>query len=446
MADIAPFCGLRYNTEKISDLAQVVIPPYDVISPEEQELFHRLSPYNMVRLELGQKLPGDTEADNPHTRAASCLGRWIDEGIFQRDKSPALYYSEVDYTIPGGERRTRRGFVCALRLEEFGAGNVLPHEKTFSAVKAERLGLMKAGRANLSPVFAVYSDPGNGVDSALRGGRGAEPAERFVDAKGLTHRLWPVTDPEIIQTVQAAMTGKVVYIADGHHRYETALNYRNLQRSLHPEAGSDAAFEYVMMYLSCMNHEGLTILPTHRLLKDFGGVAPEEFARRAEAFFEVSRFDGSNGGADAWMTELEAGAARRETVIGFCHADTDAAYILKVKQESASAYLDGVPEILANLDVVVLDRVILQGMLGLSESFLADSNNIHFKHDAVESLEAVRSGNYKAGFILNSTRIDQVQGVAGAGLIMPHKSTYFYPKVGSGLVVNTLEPDRKMSV
>ena len=212
----------------------MVIPPYDVISPEEQEDYYRTNPYNMVRLELGQAMPGDGEADNPHTRAAACLEEWCRDGVLVRDDSPAVYYYEMDYSLSPQTRLTRNGFICALRLEEFGAGSVLPHERTFQAIKDERLGLMLSCNANLSPVFSVYSDPEHKVDECLRTGREAGPIVSFEDRRGLTHRLWRVTDLESLRRVRELMSDRSIFIADGHHRYETALNYRSIQRKRFP--------------------------------------------------------------------------------------------------------------------------------------------------------------------------------------------------------------------
>lgn len=440
MAEIAPFCGLRYNTEKLENLADVVIPPYDVISPEEQELFHQISPYNMVHLELGRTLPQDTDSNNAHTRAAKDFRKWQQEQILARDDRPAIYYYELTYSVSSEIRHTRYGFICALRLEDFSTGFVRPHEKTFQAVKDERLSLMKACEANLSPVFALYSDPAKVVDHTLRIGREPNPLMSFRDRVGMEHRVWRVVNPEIFQRVKALMLDKPIYIADGHHRYETALNYRTIQRQLLGNSSPDAPFEYIMMYLSNLDQGGLTILPTHRLLRHMGPWEPQGFLRDAAAYFDVLEFKTTTEGQVKWREELEKGESTKETLIGLYWRNADGFFLLKGKHEVISSYLSsrGINKVLHRLDVVILDQLLLRHLLEISDVFLANERNIHFKHDLMDAVSSVQSGTYEAGFFINPTRIEQVQEVASAGLIMPHKATYFYPKVWSGLVVHTL--------
>jgi uncharacterized protein (DUF1015 family) len=446
MAQIAPFRGLRYNPSKISDLGSVVIPPYDVISAAEQQAFHAASPHNMIRIELGEALPGDDERNNPHTRAAEYLKGWQEEAVLLRDPRPVLYYYELDYTVPPGSVRTRYGFICALRLEDFSSGGVKPHEKTFQAVKDERLGLMMTCHANLSPIFALYSDPGEAVDQILRKGLEPPPAMKFRDRNGMEHRIWPVDDQEILREVSERMLDKAIFIADGHHRYETALSYRAIRRDRFGAERTRAPYEYVLMYLSNLNQGGLTILPTHRMLRNMGAIEPERFLKSVEGFFDVMTCAASESGITAWREGLRLCGERKETMFGFAHQGGGALYLLRAKQHPVMDYLAGigVSEVLCPLDVVVLDQVVLKRIMGLSESFLANENNIHFKHDLEEGLADIQSGKYAAGFFINATRIDQVQEVANAGLIMPHKATYFYPKVGSGLVINPLTPDEEM--
>ncbi len=440
MAEIAPFRGLRYNFNRIPDLSKVVIPPYDVISPEEQERFHEMSPFNMVRLELGMKTDQDNEEDNVHRRAAGSLKQWVEEGILLREETPSVYYYELDYDLAGRERQTRRGFICALRLEDFSSGNVRPHEKTFQAVKDERLALMRVCRANLSPVFALYGDSSQEVDHFLRQGKRGDPVLAFQDEKGLEHRIWMVQDRGLLKQVRERMQDKTLFIADGHHRYETAVNFRNLMRREHPQAGPNASFEFIMVYLSNMNQEGLTILPTHRLLKNLHSANLEGVLKTARDFFTISTHGVDEGAQEEWQQRLSEGADGQKTVMGLLGKDAAFFHILESKRESIDAFLaqGGVAPQLRTLDVVILDRILLKHLMGLSESFLANEHNIHFKHDFGEAMEKVRKGFYDLGFFINPTRIEQVQEVAEAGLIMPHKSTYFYPKVGSGLVIRPL--------
>ncbi len=445
MAEIAPFRGLRYNRQLVPDLADVVIPPYDVISPQEQEDFHKKHPFNFIRLELGAGSAGDTGEDNPHTRAAAFMKEWIRQQVLVRNSKPSIYYYELDYSNGAEGAKTRTGFICLMRLEDFSGGGVRPHEKTFSAIKRERLSLMQACEANLSPVFALYSDRGAKVRAALASGRRSEPEVTFTDYARMTHRMWPVTEPEVLGEIREAMEDKAIFIADGHHRYETALNYRNLMRQRHPGQNPAAAYEFIMMYLTDMDDPGLTILPTHRLLRNLSGWAPSRFIERAKDFFEIRRFETVNGVELKWKHAIEAGSARKDTAIGFYCREEGCVYVLTAKKDKVYSWLEkqGLPAPLRALDVVVLDQVVLRHLLDLSEDFLGSEHNISFIQDFSEGLDSVKSGGCDAGFFINPTRIEQVREVANSGLIMPHKSTYFYPKVSSGLVVNSLRPDEE---
>lgn len=446
MAEIAPFRGLHYNQEIIPDLAEVVIPPYDVITPEEQQAFHDKHPYNMIRLELGLKTPGDSREDNPHTRAAAYLKQWEHQRVLVQPPEASIYYYELDYKNGPGSFKTRTGFLCALKLEDFSAGGVRPHEKTFQAIKDERFSLMLATGANLSVVFALYSDPGQAVQAALSSGRRSEPAISFTDHADMTHRVWPVTDRAVLDYVRKLMRDKAIFIADGHHRYETALHYRNTLRKEYGSGNPRAAYEYIMVYLSEMEQDGLTILPTHRLLRNLGNWQPERFIEKAAQFFDVAQFETANGGELKWKKAIEAGGLTKETAIGFYCNATRCVYVLTAKRDAVSSWLEmkGLPLSLRSLDVVTLDQIVLRAVMGLSDEFLANEQNISFMHDFGSALEAVKSGKFDAGFFINSTRIEQVREVADAGLTMPHKSTYFYPKVISGLLINPLSPDEEI--
>ena len=446
MAEIAPFRGLRYNQEKIPDLAQVVIPPYDVISPEEQKVFHERSPYNFIRLELGPATPEDSSKDNPHTRAAASIAQWERQEILVRDPEPSIYCSELDYNAGPDSVKTRKGFICALRLEEFSSGKVRPHEKTFQAIKDERLALMLACNANLSPVFGLYPDSGGEIHNALaKGSRGA-PAISFTDLAGMTHRIWPITEQSILSQVRDLMLDKPIFIADGHHRYETALKYRACLRERYGSGKPNVSYEFIMVYLTDMNESGLTILPTHRLLRNFGPLDCEKLILRAKNFFHVERFECENGGELRWKEAIRAGGLRKDTTIGVYCKEAANIYVLTAKRDVVSSLLTqkGIPVPLRALDTVVLDQIILRDLFGLSDQFLANERNMSFMHDFAEALQTIKSGRFDAGFFINHTRIEQVREVASSGLIMPHKSTYFYPKVISGLLINPLSPDEEI--
>ncbi len=445
MAVVAPFRGLRYNPARVPELSKVVIPPYDVISPSEQELFLGTSPYNMVRLELGKAEPDDSERNNAHTRAAGFLREWVSNGVLIREDKPAIYYYELNYPLSPRQRLTRNGFICIMRLEEFSSGHVRPHEKTFKAIKNERLGLMLACHANFSSIFGLYSDPAQTVDRLLRAAREPVAAMSFRDRTDMEHRIWRITDPDVHRQVRDLLQDKAVFIADGHHRYETALNYRRLQRERHVNSSRCAPFEYVMMYLSNLDQEGLTILPTHRLLRNVQLPDPDSFAAQARQYFDLECFDADASGAEQLKAQLEARWKNKETAIGFYRKNAKSFCLLTGKKDRISSCLAdrNIPGQLRDLDVVVLDHVVLRNVLALSDRFLGDEGNIHFRHDPGDTIAAVRTEDYEAGFLLNPTRIEQVEAVASARLTMPHKSTYFYPKVGSGMVIHPLQHDEE---
>ncbi len=441
MAEIAPFRGLRYNPVTISDIERVVIPPYDVISPEEQRRYHELDRHNMIRLELALKRDGDSEADNPHTRAAETLRAWRARGVLTRDPEPAIYYYRLKYSREG-ETRTREGYISLLRLEPFASGKVRPHEKTFSEVKSERLQLMLNCHANLSPIFALYNDPSDLVAGALRSARSADPDVAFRDENNMEHRLWRIVDPGAIARVRQEMTAKTIFIADGHHRYETALNYREIMRARYPNAGPDAPFDYVMVYLANMQQEGLTILPTHRLLKRRSGWNVESMLETARPYFKISAFVAGEDGRERWRAALEEAGRNRHTAVGFFTAGLEHYYLLEARHEAIDPVLaaKGIPEALWRLDVVVLDQVLLRAVLRLDDEQLGDPNSIRFHHSLRGVLDEIRQGSAEWAFLVNPTRIDQVEYVARSGRTMPHKATYFFPKVISGLVIYPLEP------
>jgi uncharacterized protein (DUF1015 family) len=448
MAEIVPLRGYRYNQKVVSDLAAVVTPPYDVISSAEQDAYHRRHPYNMVRLILGKKEPGDTEQYNWFTRAAEALKGWREEEVLLRDPQPAIYDYEIDYQEPSNLTKTRHGFICLVRLQDFSEGSIRPHERTFATTKSERLKLMCACNANLSQVFALYSDPAELVRRQLNTGRERTPVMAFTDETGIRHRMWRVTDSVVIKGVRSLMEDKSLFIADGHHRYETALVYRDLMRGKHPGRREEASFNYVLMYLSSMNQTGLTILPTHRLVGRLPQFPIESLLAAAGRHFEVERFPFHRSGRDqtleTFIARLHSAGSRH--FIGLYAAGAEAFVLLKLRSDAvADPWRDHLPRPLRALDVVVLTELVLKRLLAVDEKTLSDEREIQYCHDGREAVRLVDSGAYEAAFLLNPTRVEQVREVANAGLIMPHKSTYFYPKVINGSVLHVLDPHEDVS-
>ncbi len=441
MAKIMPFHGLLYNPEKIMNLRDVMTPPYDVVSPEEQDAFYKSHPHNIIRLILGKAHPADTETDNWYTRAMADFEKWQSEKVLVRDVKPALYFTEMDYSTHGTQS-TRRGLIALVGLEDFDSGVILPHERTFSATKSERLRLMETCHANFSQIFSLYPDRENKVISHLKQAiAGKNPDIDFDDQDGFHHRLWRITDPGVIDTVATDMSEKPLYIADGHHRYETALNYRNKRLAEDPGLAGDSSCRYVMMYLSSMHDPGLTVLPAHRLINDLPKERLDTFLEKASPFFDMEIFNGADREKTerAFLDNLKS-HSKEGHAIGIFMKNNDALHILRLRQGVMERLFgDKLPEPLKRLDVTILTQVILKNILELTEKDLDDKHKISYISNLSDALKAIRDRGSAVAFIMNPTKIAQVQQIADARLIMPRKSTYFYPKVITGLVLNKID-------
>lgn len=439
MADIIPFRGILYNSDKIDDFSKVVTPPFDVISEDEQCYFHDCHPQNMIRLILGKSDEKDTSGDNCYTRAAHCFGEWLSEDILVQDHVPAFYLESTEFTREN-QTLTRFGLIALVRLEPFEKRVVLPHERTFSNVKAGRLELMKACHANLSPIFALYPDP-NGILSSLKKAvLNQAPDMDFTDNKNHKHKLWRITDTRVHQHISDMMADKRIFIADGHHRYETALNYRQWATENVPGFSEDHPANYVMMYLSSMEDPGMVILPAHRMLKGVPDSAIETLIREAGHYFDITAipYAGNGGvGRDKFISLLRAES--HQHTIGVSVKNHRELYLLKLKPNvMARMFGAEMPETLLHIDVTVLTRLIFMDILGFDQARLDNETLIAYSSLAEEAIECSTLGNCDISFILNPTRIGQLREVAEKGLVMPRKATYFYPKVIAGQVMNSL--------
>ena len=442
MATVLPFKGIRYNPKIIDDLSAVTTPPYDVISADEQDEFYRRHPNNVIRLILNRTESTDTRENNPHTRSATHFKQWMSDGILKQDDTLSLYVKAITYTHEGHDI-TRFGLIALVGVEPFEKRIVLPHEKTYSKVKSERLGLIKATRCNYCPIFSLYPDDGSILTTITDAIDTLSPVENFTDEQGHRHRLWQIVDPEIHRNVTKAMVDKRLFIADGHHRYETALNYRNFLQETDPAFDEHHPANYVMMYLCSMSDPGLNILPAHRLVKD---LTPEEMKRAIEtsrSYFQVTPYpfttENRRQVEKEFLAALETGSDKN--CIGIYAHGSSVFYLLKLNAGVMDQlFEDELSPPLRRLDVTVLTRLIFMKILGFNQERLDDETLIGYASTSDKALKAIDDGNFDVAFILNPTRIEQVQEVAQKGLIMPRKSTYFYPKVRSGLVMNTLVP------
>ena len=444
MAIIAPFKGLTYNFERLEDASKLLAPPYDVISEEEQEEYYQADPYNVIRLILGKKKTGDSDWDNRYTRSADFCKRWESEEILIRTNSPSIYVTSHAYhPSDGSGARVRWGLIALVRIEEEDSGVILPHERTFSAHRDDRLKLMRACNTQLSQVFGLYEDPGNSVFEALKKAIQAPPQISFQFNDGTSHQLWVVQDRSVFRKVADAMYKKSIIIADGHHRYETSRNFRNIMRARYGWRPPNRAYEYVMMYLTNMNDVGLTILPSHRLIRRCESFRLESFLESLERWFELTTLPFSNSEQSSQCLKLKnilEEKGRLTSAIGFHPQRDNKCYLFSLKQGIRDEMGEDLHFSLKKLDVLVLSRFIFQKTLGFSKEDLDSEEIFHYQSDMAKALSLVGSGNYQMAFLLNPTKMEHVKDVTGNSLIMPRKSTYFYPKVLSGLVFNKIDP------
>jgi len=450
MALLAPFKGLTYNFYQRQDFSRLVAPPYDVISPQEQEFYYREDPHNVIRLILGEKKTGDTDWDNRYTRAADYLKRWRAERILIRSPEPCLYLTSLSYSV-GNEKgsRTRWGVIALVRIEEPDSGIVLPHERTFSAHRDDRLKLLRACHTQFSPIFGIYEDREDELIETCRGYIKSPPQIEFELSDGSEHRMWVLDSPVLAKKAAEILSSRSILIADGHHRYETARNFRNLMRARHGRRPTGRSYEFTMMYLSGMNSQGLTILPSHRLVKTVSGFDLDRFLGRADQWFDRERMPppGSDiPSLSGKLTERLAKAGESDTAIGFYEHKTARCYVFSLRPGAREAIKEDIHPALSRLDVHILSRLILQDCLGFTREDLDNEAIFDYHSNMQRALSQVRSGDYHMAFLLNPTKMDHVKEVARHGLVMPRKSTYFYPKVLSGLVFHEINPSEVIDV
>jgi uncharacterized protein (DUF1015 family) len=417
MADVEPLRALYYDRGKAGPLERLTAPPYDVIDAVQRAELAAKSPYNVVEVDLPQ-------GEHPYERAAELFARWRAKGIVVRDPDPALWALRQAYRTPDGTERVRSGFFCRVRISPYGPGLIRPHERTHPAAKQDRLALMRATRANLSAIFALYPDDEGRAWRALEPAAANAPAAEVTDSEGTRHSLWRVGATEVIEAVRAALAGAELLIADGHHRYETARTYAD-------EVGGEGEHRYVLMYLVSMSDPGLTIFPTHRLVK---GIDPQRRARLEHALVDL--FETRQVEPEQLLREPESNG--RVPVFGFLDGGGRALRLELSSPEAAESALADHGRAYRRLDTAVLEKLVLEDALGMSEDDISHQRGLGYARNADEALAAVTSGEYDAAFLLRSTPVEQVKAVAAEGETMPPKSTYFYPKLLSGLLFNPL--------
>ncbi|TAL26430.1 MAG: DUF1015 domain-containing protein [Nitrospirae bacterium] len=412
MAEIIPFKGILYNVSEVPG-EDVVAPPYDIITPEYKEALYNKSPYNIVRIDFGKELEGDNESENKYKRASEFFNSWLKHGILIRSKNPAFYAHEIEYKIKG-QLKKLKGFFGLVRLEELGKGNIHPHECTHSKPKADRLNLMRSCNANISPIFSLYNSPEKEASEAIE--KTINKGKPYIEAKdsaGSIHRLWTIEDKKDIEAIKNDLKNRAVFIADGHHRYETALEFQKEMNKLSAVGSQPSAqpWDYVLMFLANISDEGLTILPAHRLVKDM----PENPINILSEWFEIKELPSAE--------KMEDAISRHKHAIGFFQHGNHRQYILQYKKDG----LEDVHPALRGLDVTILHELIFKKLFKVS--------HIEYEMDIKETVDRVNKGLYDAAFFLNPTRVEDVERVALSSVRMPPKSTYFYPKLLTGLVI-----------
>jgi uncharacterized protein (DUF1015 family) len=419
MADVQPLRALHYDQAVAGPLANVVAPPYDVIDAAQRAELLTRSPYNVVAVDLPQAGEG---GGDPYAPAAQQLEHWQMQGAMVRDAEPALWAHTQEYTGPDGVRRIRSGFFCRVRIEDYGPGRVRPHERTHPGPKEDRLRLTRATRANISPIFSLFSDPDQAAWAALSPFTSGQPWGEVTDGDGSVHRLWRVADRDAIASVQQATRDAELLIADGHHRYETMQAYAE-------EVGGEGEHRYMLMCLVALQDPGLTVFPTHRLVNKLDADRRAALQAALERDFVITQ---------ASEAELAPAPGRGPLQLGYFDSEGRTLHLTLRDQAIADEALSGWSKPYRELDTGVLEALVLKGALGLSDEDISHFNGLFYARDTAEALEMVRSGEYEAAFLMRPTPVEQVREVAAEGENMPPKSTFFYPKLLTGLLLSPL--------
>ncbi len=412
MAGVIPFRGILYNTARVKG-GDVVAPPYDIVTSEIRKSLYGKSPYNIIRIDSGAELAEDTAEENKYVRAARYLDEWLAEEVLVKSGAPCFYAYEMDYRVRGRQIKLR-GFFGLVRLVKLGEG-VYPHEETHSKPKVDRLRLMTASQANTSPIFSLYNSPGKGASKVVEKAAGSKPYIEAEDLDGTVHRLWVIDDRNDLASISKDLSDKAIYIADGHHRYETALEYQKTMREKAGTSAGNQPYDHVLMFLANIADGNLTILPAHRIIRHGQKNIPELLSE----YFDIKTMP-----ADGDIIDAMRGKAQ---TLGFYQKGLDRQYLLTFRGND----LEDIHPSLKGLDVTVLHELILKDLLKVTD--------VHYEMDPAIAKRMVEGGDFDAVFFLNPTRVEDVERVALSSMRMPPKSTYFYPKVMTGFIINSFK-------
>lgn len=439
MAEIRPFKGLRYNTQKVK-LEEVITEPYDRIPPAKQEEYYARNPYNEVRIILGKDDDREHPEKDKYKRAKIYLDEWKNEGVLIQEDEDALYLYEQEFEIQGTQKK-RLGLIARVKLEEFSSRKVLPHERTFPKHKIDRLNLLRATNTNTGQIFLLYKDDDKNVQRAVEKAR--EKAELEADVKdedNFRHLMWIVRDKDDIQSIQEAMADKVLIIADGHHRYETSLNYQKEILEEIKETEGDESFNYIMMTLFRLDDPGLVILPTYRLIKGLDKLSEEALKNLLDPYFEISEIDWTDTSDKSALVEAQKRVSSKSFTFAAYIAQLKKFLIFQLRSENIleSEISEKKSKEWKSLDVAILHSLIIDKLEALSSGPFSQENSVSYIRKLDEGVEKVKQGYYQMIFLLNPVSLGQVRDVVENGELMPQKSTDFFPKLKSGLVMNPL--------
>lgn len=443
MAQVFPFIGTRFNLEKIGDIAKAITPPYDVISPEMQEALYKAHPQNIIRIDYGKDLATDNNYENRYTRAGSLLEQWKNDSYLVQDDRRTYTAYEQSFQLPDGSSRRRRGIFALVKLEDLGKGSIHAHERTLEGPKSDRFKLMRATESNTSSIFSIYSDPTKTIDKIIDAEARKKPWAEWTDDAGVSHRAWIIAGEKAIKTISDTLADKELFIADGHHRYETALNFRDEMRAQLGRRDGMQPFDNVMMYLSNADDEGMTILPIHRALSREmdDGVDVDEFFSDLEPYFKIAPFEINlkNHGEGLRFAEQVVERKAPKTTLGVVLNSGRAAILTLRRGIKLREVLERtVHKSIRSLDVTILHELIIRQTWVGNPEVEFDDHDILYNHNPEAMMDLLRRRKACAAFILNPPTIEQMMEVARAGKRMPPKSTFFYPKVVTGLVLREM--------
>ncbi len=438
MAEILPFRGVHYSESLVKDWSEVICPPYDIISPQEQQELYLKSDYNYVRIESGRELPQDTSSDNKYTRSSALFHHWLEQGILRMDDTPSLYLHD-HYFSRQRRQYKRRSLISRVRLEEWDKMVVRPHEGTLTEARGDRLSLLFAMQANTSPILAMYEDKGIQLTSLLGNQAQLQPLVRVMMNNGERHDMWVISDIQVIEKIQGIMANRPLYIADGHHRYESALAYRQEQRVYSASNSGNEAFNYVMMALVEFSDPGLMILAPHRLVRGIPRSNIDELYSKLKTFFSIEEVDLKQ--PEIWVRIEDILVHASVPKIVLFGINQESLFILTLKNREAVSKM--MPyfhsDIYKNLVVSIVDHIILENLLALSSE--KEKESLAFSYDMHDAVGKVRNQEYQLALLFSPIKPDMIKSIADVGDKMPRKSTYFYPKSPSGLVINRLDCD-----